>query len=159
MLFTKSTENGIQLENAMILTPEQLKKATIPANEQSIKDWAKENHVNVRVGIEEQSDFNFQIGMTCDEYVSENVMASNKALLRRAAKELIDFIDKLPTDTGEKSSIDDSSENEINELAQKFIKGVKGILGPEAIVLIHIGRPVGPEKLAELIEKGAVCMS
>ena len=46
MLFTKATEAGIQLENAMLLSSENFTKSQIPANNARIKEWARDNHVN-----------------------------------------------------------------------------------------------------------------
>lgn len=133
MLFTKATEAGIQLENATILTTENLNKALIPANEQRIKAWAKDNHVNVAIGPQSDSDFNLVIGVMLDESVSDPTMNASKKMLRHAEKELLEFIEGLP------NNADDAADeaivsNELNKLCEKFYRDVQAIAGKGILV-------------------------
>lgn len=137
MLFTKATEAGIQLENAIILTTENLNKALIPANSDRIKTWAKDNHVNVAIAPQSDSDFNLVIGVMLDEQISEPTMNASKKMLRHAEKELLEFIESLP------SNVDDAADdaivaNELNKLVEEFTKNVQSIAGEDTIVAIRI---------------------
>jgi radical SAM superfamily enzyme YgiQ (UPF0313 family) len=137
MLFTKSTESGIQLENALILSPENLNKALIPANNDRIKAWAKDNHVNVAIAPQSDSDFNLVIGVMLDESVSDPTMNASKKMLKHAEKELIEFIEGLP------SNVDDAADdaivaNELDKLMKEFAKNVQSITGEEVMESIRI---------------------
>lgn len=143
MLFTKSTEDGIQLENAIILTTENLNKALIPANNNRIKSWAKDNHVNVAIGQQSDSDFNLVIGVMLDEQVSDPTMNASKKMLKHAEKELVDFIIGLP------SNVDDAADdaivaNELDKLVEEFTKNVQNIAGEDTIVAIRIFKLKAP---------------
>ena len=137
MLFTKSTEAGIQLENAIILTTENLNKALIPANNDRIKAWAKDNHVNVAIGQQSDSDFNLVIGVMLDESVSDPTMNASKKMLKHAEKELVEFIEGLP------SNVDDAADdaivaNELDKLMKEFAKNAQNIAGEDVMVSIRI---------------------
>ena len=137
MLFTKATEAGIQLENAIILTTENLSKALIPANNNRIKSWAKDNHVNVAIAPQSDSDFNLIIGVMLDESVSDPTMNASKKMLKHAEKELLEFIEGLP------DNVDDAADdamvvNEIDKLMREFSKNVQSIAGEDVMVSIRI---------------------
>lgn len=133
MLFTKATEAGIQLENAIILSPENLNKALIPANNDRIKAWAKDNYVNVTIGPRFASDFNLIIGVMLNESVSDPTMNASKKILKHAEKELVGFIESLP------DNVDDAADeaivsNELNKLFEKFYKDVQAIAGKDILI-------------------------
>lgn len=137
MLFTKSTEAGIQLENAIILTAENLNKALIPANSDRIKTWAKDNHVNVVIDPQSNNEFSLFIGVMLDESVSDPTMNASKKMLKHAEKELLEFIEGLP------SNVDDAADeaiitNELDKLMKEFTKNVQNIAGEDIIVAIKI---------------------
>lgn len=137
MLFTKSTEAGIQLENAIILTTENLNKALIPVNNDRIKAWAKDNHVNVAIAPQSDSDFNLVIGVMLDESVSDPTMNASKKMLKHAEKELVEFIESLP------SNVDDAADdaivaNELDKLMKEFAKNAQNIAGEDVMVSIRI---------------------
>lgn len=137
MLFTKATEAGIQLENAIILTTENLSKALIPANNDRIKIWAKDNHVNVAIAPQSDSDFNLIIGVMLDESVSDPTMNASKKMLKHAEKELVEFIEGLP------DNVDDAADDaivakEIDKLMREFAKNVQNIAGEDVMVSIRI---------------------
>ena len=139
MLFTKATEAGIQLENAIILTTENLNKALIPANSDRIKAWAKDNHINVAIAPQSDSDFNLVIGVMLDESVSDPTMNASKKMLKHAEKELLEFIEGLP------SNVDDAADeaiitNELDKLMKEFAKNVQNIAGEDIIVAIKISK-------------------
>lgn len=145
MLFTKSTEAGIQLENAIILTTENLNKALIPANNDRIKAWAKDNHVNVAIGQQSDSDFNLVIGVMLDEQVSDPTMNASKKMLKHAEKELVEFIESLP------SNVDDAADdaivaNELDKLMKEFAKNAQNIAGEDVMVSIRIFKLRAPWK-------------
>lgn len=137
MLFTKATEAGIQLENAIILTTENLNKALIPANNDRIKAWAKDNHVNVAIAPQSDSDFNLVIGVMLDESVSDPTMNASKKMLKHTEKELTEFIENLP------DNVDDAADeaiikNELDKLVKEFTEKVQSIAGADVIVAIRI---------------------
>lgn len=139
MLFTKATEAGIQLENAIILSPENLNKALIPANNDRIKAWAKDNHVNVAIAPQSDSDFNLVIGVMLDESVSDPTMNASKKMLKHAEKELIEFIEGLP------DNVDDAADeailkNELDKLVKEFAEKVQNIAGGNVIVAVRISK-------------------
>lgn len=139
MLFTKATEAGIQLENAIILSTENLNKALIPANNDRIKAWAKDNHVNVAIAPQSDSDFNLVIGVMLDESVSDPTMNASKKMLKHAEKELIEFIEGLP------DNVDDAADeailkNELDKLVKEFAEKVQNIAGGNVIVAVRISK-------------------
>lgn len=137
MLFTKATEAGIQLENAIILSPENLNKALIPANNDRIKAWAKDNHVNVAIAPQSDSDFNLVIGVMLDESVSDPTMNASKKMLKHAEKELIEFIEGLP-DNADDAADEAIISNELNKLFEKFYEDVQAIAGKGILVCVNI---------------------
>lgn len=145
MLFTKATEAGIQLENAIILTTENLHKALIPANEQRIKAWAKDNHVNVSIAPQSDSDFNLIIGVMLDESVSDPTMNASKKMLQHAEKELVAFIQGL-SDNADDAADDAIVSNKLKELCEKFSEDVAAIAGENVILSICMFKLVGHGK-------------
>lgn len=137
MLFTKATEAGIQLENAIILTTENLSKAVIPANYNRIKAWAKDNHVNVTIAPQSDSDFNLVFGVMLDESVSDPTMNASKKMLKHAEKELTEFIENLP-DNADDAADEAIIKNELDKLVKEFAEKVQSIAGADVIVAIKI---------------------
>ena len=126
MLFTKSTESGIQLENAMILPPELFAKTQIPANTARILEWARDNRVNVAFNINGKSAFNCRIGVMMDSEVSDGTYITNKKMLKHAGEELTEFLKGLP------SNVDDAADeaivvNEIDKAVKEFSKKINEI--------------------------------
>lgn len=143
MLFTKAVEDGIKLENAMILTPELFEKTQIPANNARISQWARDNHVNVGFFTSDKSDFNCRIGVMMDSEVSDNTMNANKKMLKHTGDELVEFLKGLP------SNADDAADeaivvNELNKIFDEFVEKIKKI-DNKLIVQIHIIKLKGHE--------------
>lgn len=138
MLFIKSTEAGIQLESATILTTENLNKALIPANNNRIKEWARDNHVDVSINPQvEHNDFNLLISMTLDKSTSEPTLSASKKMLKHTEKELIEFISAMP------DNADDAADeaiicNEVDKICKKFTKDIQAIAGKDVFVSIRI---------------------
>lgn len=137
MLFTKATENGIKLENAILLSQEQLEKVQIPANNARISGWAKDNHVNVMFDQNAQSDFNCNLGIAMETEVSESVYNANKKMLKHLGDELLQFIANLP------SNVDDAADeaiiiNEINKATEEYSNRIKEIAGEYTFVSVRI---------------------
>ena len=137
MLFIKSTEAGIQLESAIILTTENLNKALIPANNNRIKEWARDNHVNVSINPQAESDFNLFIGVMLDESTSEPTLSASKKMLKHAEKELIGFISAMP-DNADDAADEAIVTNELDKLIKEFIKNVRNLVGEDVIVSIKV---------------------
>ena len=139
MLFTKSSEAGIQLENRLLLTPEQFAKTQIPANKNRISEWARDNHVNIMLQQSDQSDFNCILGIMTDSEISEATHNANKKMLKHLGDELIQFINSLP------SNVDDAVDaaivdNEVHNAIKCFIEKIEEILGKDTILSIKIGK-------------------
>lgn len=137
MLFTKATECGIQLENAIILPTESFAKTQIPANADRITAWAKDNHVNISLEPVNDSDFNCRLGVALDESVPETIITATKKLLKNAEKELIEFINELP-DNADKAADEAIVVNEIDKLVKKFIEDIEEIAGKDTLVSIKL---------------------
>ena len=139
MLFTQATEAGIQLENALILSPEHLAKSQIPANNERILNWAKDNHVNIQFDSNPKSDFNCTIGIMMDERVSDSTMSTNKKMLKHLGDELIKFIDNLSDETDEAIK-DAENHQKVKDLVERFEADVKDVYGEDVVVNIGIYR-------------------
>lgn len=137
MLFTKSTENGIQLENALILSPEQYKKAQIPANNKRILQWAKDNHVNISLNVQKDSDFNCTLGIMMDSCVSDSTMSTNKKMLKRLGEELTKFIDDM-SDGVDEANKDAETHEKLTALVDKFKNDVKELCGEDTIIDVEV---------------------
>lgn len=136
MLFTQATEAGIQLENALILSPENLTKSQITANNERILNWAKDNHVNVKFDSNPKSDFNCVIGIMMDERVSDSTMSTNKKMLKHLGDELIKFIEDL-SDEDDEAAKDAENYKKVEALVKQFEADVKNIYGED--VLVNVG--------------------
>lgn len=136
MLFTQATTEGIQLENALILSPENLTKSQITANNERILNWAKDNHVNVKFDSNPKSDFNCVIGIMMDERVSDSTMSTNKKMLKHLGDELIKFIEDL-SDEDNEAAKDAENYQKVEALVKQFEADVKNIYGED--VLVNVG--------------------
>ena len=137
MLFTKATENGIQLENALILSPEQYKKAQIPANNKRILQWAKDNHVNISLNVRKDSDFNCTLGIMMDSCVSDSTMSTNKKILKRSGEELTKFIDDM-SDEVDEANKDAETREKLATLVDKFKNDVKELCGEDTMIDVKV---------------------
>lgn len=159
MLFTKSTENGIQLENALILSPEQYKKAQIPANNKRLLGWAKDNHVNLGLNVQApQSDFNCVLGIMMDNCVSDSTMSTNKKMLKHLGEDLIEFINGM-SDQVEEATKEAETRKKLQQFVEDFEAGVKAICGEDAIVEVKIFkiRDIDSDELAHIFAKAFEC--
>lgn len=158
MLFTKSTENGIQLENALILSPEQYKKAQIPANNKRILEWAKDNHVNLSLNAQAQSDFNCVLGIMMDNCVSDSTMSTNKKMLKHLGEDLIEFINGM-SDQVEEATKEAETRKKLQKFVEDFKAGVKAICGEDTIVEVKIFklRDIDSDELAHILAKAFGC--
>lgn len=91
MLTLTPTEQGMQLENAFVLSQKQLEIAKIPANFKRIKAFAKDGHVNV--SIDEDADLNCTIGVMLQEKTSMESLETMKQMLENFESQLKNFID------------------------------------------------------------------
>lgn len=137
MLFTQATAVGIQLENALILSPENLAKSQITANNERILNWAKDNHVLIKFDSNPKSDFNCVIGIMMDERVSDSTMSTNKKMLKHLGDELIKFIEDLSDETDEANK-DAENHQKVEALVKQFEADVKNIYGEDVTVNIGI---------------------
>ena len=151
MLFTQATKDGIVLENALILSSEQYKKAQIPANKQRIIGWAKDNHVEISIGdLQPASDFNCTFAIMMPSKVSDVTMNSNKKRLKQLGEELVEFIDNMP-DKSEEAKKAAETHKKLDELIDKFAAEVKDLCGEDVAVHIEIVKIPIPEELISKI--------
>lgn len=155
MLFTQATEVGIQLENALILSPENLAKSQITANNERILNWAKDNHVLIKFDSNPKSDFNCIIGIMMDERVSDSTMSTNKKMLKHLGDELIKFIDNLSDETDEAIK-DAENHQKVADLIKQFKADVKSIYGEDTIVDICICKKSDLDSLISDILRQAI---
>lgn len=137
MLFTQATEAGIQLENALILSPENLAKSQITANNERILNWAKDNHVNIQFDSNPKSDFNCTIGIMMDERVSDSTMSTNKKMLKHLGEDLVKFIDDMSENVDEANK-DAETREKVAVLVDKFKSDVKELCGEDTIINVEV---------------------
>lgn len=137
MLFTQATAVGIQLENALILSPEQYAKAQIPANNERILNWAKDNHVVIRFDSNPKPDFNCVIGIMMDERVSDTIMSTNKKMLKHLGEDLVKFIDDMSENVDEANK-DAEIREKVAVLVDKFKSDVKELCGEDTIINVEV---------------------
>lgn len=155
MLFTQATEAGIALENGLLLTDEQHSKAVIPANCDRIKEWARDNHVNISISPEVKSDtgFNCTIGIMQDERVSDSTYQANKKMLKHLGDELVKFIDDMP-DSLEEANKTAEDRKRLDILTNDFEAAVKAICGQDVIVHVEVFklREINVDELAHMLK-------
>lgn len=158
MLFTKATEAGIQLENALILSPEQYKKAQIPANNKRILEWAKDNHVNIVLNAQAQSDFNCILGIMMGDCISDNTLSTNKRMLMHLGENLTKHIDDMP-DQVEEATKEAEIRKKLQKAVEDFEAGVKAICGEDTIVEVKVFkiRDIDSDELAHILAKAFGC--
>ena len=137
MLFTQATEVGIQLENALILSPEHLAKSQITANNERILNWAKDNHVVIRFDSNPKSDFNCVLGIMMDERVSDSTMSTNKKMLKHLGEDLVKFIDDMSENVDEANK-DAETREKVAVLVDKFKSDVKELCGEDTIINVEV---------------------
>ena len=156
MLFTQATEAGIALENGLLLTDEQYNKAVIPANCDRIKEWARDNHVNISISPEAKSDtgFNCVIGIMQDERVSDSTYQANKKMLKHLGDELIKFVDDMPAEP-EKAAKSAKEHKILDALVDKFHNDVKAICGDDTLIKVEIFklREIDSDELIHMLMK------
>lgn len=156
MLFTQATEAGIALENGLLLTDEQHSKAVIPANCDRIKEWARDNHVNISISPKVRSDdgFNCTIGIMQDERVSDSTYQANKKMLKHLGDELIKFVDDMP-DKVEDAVKAAEDNKKLNIIVNNFYKEVKELCGNDTMVRVEIFklREIDSDELIHMLMK------
>ena len=155
MLFTQATEAGIQLENALVLSPENLAKSQITANNERILNWAKDNHVNIKFDSNPKSDFNCAIGIMMDERVSDSTMSTNKKMLKHLGDELIKLIEDLSDETDEAIK-DAENHQKVEDLVKQFEADVKNIYGEDVLVNVGICKKSELDSLVSDILRQAI---
>lgn len=96
MLFTKTSENGIKLENALILPKKQWENAQIPQIKAHIEKIAEKADASVAFIESNESNFNLFIGTTVPSGIDEPSQMIRKAELIAAGKAIVKFIEHVP---------------------------------------------------------------
>lgn len=156
MLFTQATEAGIALENGLLLTDGQHSKAVIPANCDRIKEWARDNHVNISISPEVRSDdgFNCAIGIMQDERVSDSTYQANKRMLKHLGDELIKFIDDMPDQVEEAAEVAETNKK-LNVILNNFYDEVRNLCGNDTVMRVEIYkiRDIDSDELVHMLMK------
>ena len=96
MLFTKTSENGIKLENALMLPKKQWENAQIPQIKAHIEKLAEKADASVAFIESNESDFNLFIGTTVPSGIDEPSQMIKKAELVAIGKEIVNFVEHIP---------------------------------------------------------------
>ena len=96
MLFTKTSENGIKLENALMLPKKQWENAQIPQIKAHIEKLAEKANASVAFIESNESDFNMFIGTIVPSGIDEPRQMIRKAELVAVGKEIVAFIEHVP---------------------------------------------------------------
>lgn len=96
MLFTKTSENGIKLENALMLPKKQWENAQIPQIKAHIEKIAEKANASIAFIESNESDFNLFIGTTVPSGIDEPRQMIKKAALVAVGKSIMNFIEKVP---------------------------------------------------------------
>ena len=96
MLFTKTSENGIKLENALMLPKKQWENAQIPQIKAHIEKLAEKANASVAFIESNESDFNMFIGTIVPSGIDEPHQMIRKAELVAVGKEIVAFIEHVP---------------------------------------------------------------
>lgn len=96
MLFTKTSENSIKLENALMLPKKQWENAQIPQIKAHIEKLAEKADASVAFIESNESDFNLFIGTIVPSGIDELGQMVRKAVLIAIGKEIVNFVEQIP---------------------------------------------------------------
>jgi len=136
MLFTKSTETGIQLEIGTMLDSKQIKALKIDVNKKRVIEAARDLHVNVMI-LPTDSDFQIKIGRILKDSLSELEMRKEKSDLAEASVIICDLINELP-DNEDEAILYAEKHAIVNALIARFEDDIKAVLGEYVNITVDI---------------------
>lgn len=100
MLFTKSSSNGIQIEDHILLVPQAFHNVGIKANQQRIKKFVEGLGYKVQF-LPKDSDFAIVIGKALSKEIEVEALALEHAKLISIAREVTNLALRLPSEEKE----------------------------------------------------------
>lgn len=136
MLFTKATEEGIQLELGILLDAKQTKAVKIDVNKKRIIQAARDLHVDVTI-LPTDSDFQIKIGKLLKNSLSEPEIRKEKNDLANASIIIYNLIDELP-DNKDEAILYAEKHAIVDAMVAKFEKDIKAVLGEYVNITVDI---------------------
>lgn len=136
MLFTKSSSNGIQIEDHILLVPQAFHNVGIKANQQRIKKFVEGLGYNVQF-LPKDSDFAIVIGKSLPNEIEAKALALEHAKLISIAREVTNLALRLPSEEKE-------AEEELHKITtfekmcDDFETAVKAVFGETIGVEINL---------------------
>ena len=136
MLFTKSSSNGIQIEDHILLVPQAFHNVGIKANQQRIKKFVEGLGYNVQF-LPKDSDFAIVIGKALPNEIEAKALALEHAKLISIAREVTNLALRLPSEEKE-------AEEELHKITtfekmcDDFETAVKAVFGETIGVEINL---------------------
>lgn len=134
MLFTKITDEKLQLELAIRLDDERLRKVKIDTNQEQIKRFVKEKGYNVMF-IPKNSDFHIFLGTSIKLPTAEEAIMIKKVFLKQIAKEVLNMLEELP-DTPGKAIRYVRNMKRYKELVDEFVTKAEKLLNKKVTVFV-----------------------
>jgi len=136
MLFTKATENGIQLEIGQLLDSKQVKALKIDVNKKRVIEMARDLHVDVMI-LDPKSHFQIKIGRLLRDSMSELEMHKAKEDLLEASIVICHLISELPDNKNE-AVLSAERHRIVKALVDEFEHKVKEVLGENVNIEVDI---------------------
>lgn len=136
MLFTKSSSNGIQIEDHILLVPQAFHNIGIKANQQRIKKFVEGLGYKVQF-LSKDSDFAIVIGKALPKEIEVKALALEHAKLISIAREVTNLALRLPSEEKE-------AEEELHKITtfekmcDDFETAVKAVFGETIGVEINL---------------------
>lgn len=136
MLFTKSSSNGIQIEDHILLVPQAFHNVGIKANQQRIKKFVEGLGYKVQF-LPKDSDFAIVIGKALPKEIEVKALALEHAKLVSIAREVTNLALRLPSEEKE-------AEEELHKITtfekmcDDFETAVKAVFGETIGVEINL---------------------
>lgn len=136
MLFTKSSSNGIQIEDHILLVPQAFHNIGIKANQKRIKKFVEGLGYKVQF-LPKDSDFGIVIGKSLPREIEVKALALENAKLVSIAREVESLALRLPSE-------DKEAEEQLNKitkfekLCDDFDAAVKAVFGETIGVEINL---------------------
>lgn len=136
MLFTKSSSNGIQIEDHILLVPQAFHNVEIKANQQRIKKFVEGLGYKVQF-LPKDSDFAIVIGKALPKEIEVKALTLEHAKLVSIAREVTNLALRLPSEEKE-------AEEELHKITtfekmcDDFETAVKAVFGETIGVEINL---------------------
>jgi len=136
MLFTKSSSNGIQIEDHVLLVPQAFHNIGIKANQQRIKKFVEGLGYKVQF-LPKDSDFAIVIGKALPKEIEAKALALEHAKIISIAREVTNLALRLPSEEKE-------AEEELHKITtfekmcDDFETAIKAVFGETIGVEINL---------------------